>query len=750
MFEFLFKYPFAAYRKGELLFASGWPVWLLATLATLAAVGLFWHMHRGKSRLRGRALWVVWALQCLTGVLVLVLLWQPALAIQSLKNRQNAVAVLLDTSRSMALGEDGLSRLAQAAAELANRVLPALEERFQVRLYSFATSPERMRSLQPEHLPGPGASSGIGESVLGVLRESTVVPLGAVLVASDGTDNTGRFGRETMAAIRKFHVPVHTIGVGRDRIVGDVELAELNVAAKAMPHSRVSAQLTILHDGQEERATRLTVRDGSSVLASQPLTLRRGELVRREWIEFGAGDSGVRDLTFTVEPLAGEEIVENNARSHILDVPRRRRRILYAEGEPRWQYKFMRRAVHKDASVQLVTLLRTSANKFYRQGVDTPDELEGGFPDRAEELFAFDALIVGSFEAAFFTPRQQAAIRDFVSRRGGTLMMLAGRNGLGAGGWQYSEIVDVLPAELPPGKDSFIREKVKVELTPQGRNSLVCRLDPDPQKNATLWQEMPPLADYQRLGALKPAAVPLLSLRDGRNSLPLLVRQHYGRGRAVIFATGGSWTWKMGLPSDDTRHHTFWRQLLRSLVVHTPGMVRITSDRSNYADESRVRLRAEVRTEDYEFANHAEVSAVVTAENGLPLPVELHPSPSEQGVYEAEFAAESLGVYRIEATAHLGGRRLGADTLHLLRQGGIAEFFHPHRNAGLLVRLAEQTGGRYWELDELDQLPAEIGFSEAGITTREVLDLWDMPALFLLVLLLRAGEWLLRKKGGVI
>ena len=151
------------------------------------------------------------------------------------------------------------------------------------------------------------------------------------------------------------------------------------MAARSLPHSRISAQLTLRHDGQSDRVTRITVRDGSSVLASRPVTLRAGEPVRREWIDFGAGEAGVRDLAFAAEPLAGEEVSGNNSRRRVLDVPRRSRRILYAEGEPRWQYKFMRRAVHKDASVQLVTLLRTSTNKFYRQGVDTPDELENGF-----------------------------------------------------------------------------------------------------------------------------------------------------------------------------------------------------------------------------------------------------------------------------------------------------------------------------------------------------------------------------------
>ncbi len=751
MFEFFFKYPLAAYRKGDWVFASGWPLWLLVLLAALAAGGLAWHAQRSRSHLGQRARAVVWALQALAAALALALLWQPALAVQSLKNRQNAVAVLVDASRSMALGENGVSRLDRVRGALAESVVPALAERFSVRLYSFASAPERLASLRTEDLPSPGSTSAVGESVLQVLRESTALPLGALLVASDGTDNSGRLGRDLLAEIRKYKVPVHTIGIGRERIAGDLELADVTVAAKSMPRSRVSAQLTIRHDGEADRTTRITVRDGTGVLASKPLTLGSGQPVLREWIDFGAGESGVRNLTFAVEPLPGEEIVENNARRRVLDVPRRRRRILYAEGEPRWQYKFMRRAVHKDASVQLVTLLRTSTNKFYRQGVDTPQELEDGFPPESEELFAYDALIVGSFEAAFFTPKQQAAMRDFVSLRGGTLLMLAGPNGLGAGGWQHSELVDVLPVALGPGEDSFVREKAEVELTAQGRESLICRLDPDPARSAEFWAELPPIADYQRLGPLKPGAVALLNVRGGgRDPQPLLVRQNYGRGRAAIFATGGSWTWRMGLPSDDLRHHTFWRQLLRSLVSDTPGPVRLSSDRSNYADEHRVQLRAEVRDRAYELASGAEVSVVVTPESGDPRTVQLAPSPTERGIFEAEVAAEAEGVYRLEATAHLDEVRLGADTLHLRRESGVAEFFHPERTGSVLAQLAEQTGGRYWEVDELGSLPTEIGFSQAGIATREVLDLWDTPALFLLFIALRAAEWLVRKREGVI
>ena len=750
MLELLFKLPPAAFRKGDLVFATGWPGWLLAVAAAVAAALLMLHARRAPSRLGEAQLWTVWALQSAMAALVLGLLWQPALAVQTLKSRQNAVAVLLDSSRSMGLVEEGQARIARATQALREHVLPQLQERFRVRLYSFAARPDRLAGLEPESLPGPGRSSAIGESVLTVLRESTAFPLGALLVVSDGSDNSGRFSRQLAAQIRQHNVPVHTVGVGRERIPGDIELSDIAVPSRALPRSRVSAQLTVRHALDAEASTRVTVRDGTGVLASQPLTLRPGEPMTRVWVDFGAGESGVRDLAFSVEPLPGEDIRGNNRRRHVLDVPRRRRRVLYVEGEPRWQYKFMRRAVQKDASVQLVTLLRTSTNKFYRQGVDTPEELEDGFPAEEEALFKYDALIIGSFEAAFFTPKQQVAIREFVSRRGGTLLMLGGRRGLGAGGWQNSDIVDALPTRLEPGEGSFLREKVRVEVAAQGRDSLITRLSADPQQNRELWEGLPELADFQRVGQLKPAATTLLSVTYGAESLPLLVRQNYGRGRAMILATGGTWRWRMGLPADDDRHDTFWRQLLRSLVVDSAGPVRLSSDRSNYADESRVTLRAEVRDPSYRHANNARVSATLTPEEGPSKTLPLSPSASEAGVYEAEVEAPSTGVYQVETVAHLGEERLGADTLHVRREGGVAEDFHPERNGTLLARLAEQTGGSYWDLDDLERLPAEIGFSEAGITTRETLDLWDMPAVFLLLLVLRSLEWLLRKRWGIV
>ena len=57
-----------------------------------------------------------------------------------------------------------------------------------------------------------------------------------------------------------------------------------------------------------------------------------------------------------------------------------REKILYLEGEPRFEVKFMRRAVEEDDNLQLVVLQRTAESKFLRLSVTDSLELQFGFP----------------------------------------------------------------------------------------------------------------------------------------------------------------------------------------------------------------------------------------------------------------------------------------------------------------------------------------------------------------------------------
>jgi uncharacterized membrane protein len=432
-----------------------------------------------------------------------------------------------------------------------------------------------------------------------------------------------------------------------------------------------------------------------------------------------------------------------------MEVPRERRSVLYIEGEPRWEYKFIRRAADEQSAVRVASLLKTTPNKFYRQGVESEDELNDGFPVDEETLFAYDALVIGSYEAAALTAAQHNMIRDFVSRRGGSLLMLGGRRGLADGGWGATSVAEVLPAELPAvDAPTFARVPAKARLTREGRASALTRLAADEAANATQWSELPELADFQRLDGLKPGAVALLEAEIEGRVEPLLVQQRYGLGNAYILASGGTWRWQMQLPHEDQRHETFWRQLLQAVASTAPRSVTLTADRVFYGDESTVELRAEIRNRKFEPADDATVALEVSRGFGPPTTLEMTPVAGQRGVYAATYEATSAGVYRFAANAELAGESLGTGRFAVRREDGVSEHFRIQQNRPLLERLAAATGGRYFAVNDVARLPEAVRFSEAGIVERQVLDLWNMPILFLLLLGLKAGEWLLRLVWG--
>jgi uncharacterized membrane protein len=448
--------------------------------------------------------------------------------------------------------------------------------------------------------------------------------------------------------------------------------------------------------------------------------------------------------------LPGETNVINNSRMHPMEVPEQRRHILYIEGEPRWEYKFIRRAIDENPAVRVASLLKTTPNKFYRQGIEAPDELVNGFPTEELELFRYDALMIGSFEAAALTPAQHDMIREFVSRRGGSLLMLGGRRGLTDGGWGPTSVAETLPVRLPElDGPSFVREPARAKLTAVGRTSALTRLAADDEKNDAEWNSLPELADFQTLGALKPGAETLLEAEFAGRTEPLLVEQRYGLGHVYVLATGGTWRWQMQLPHEDQRHETFWRQFLQAAATTAPQPVTITSQRVFYGDESAVTLRAEVRDKSYQPATDATVSLEVSDGLGPPTTLEMTPVAGERGIYEAAYDTTHTGVFRFEAVAkNAAAEDLGRARFAVRREDGVVEHYRVQQNRPLLERLAAATGGRYFSVADVGQLPEAVSFSEAGSVERQVLDLWNMPIVFLLLLLLKSGEWLLRLYWG--
>jgi uncharacterized membrane protein len=742
MLEFLLGASIWAFRSGELAFARGWPLWVLwaLLLAGLAAIAV--------TMLRRQLGWfratVLGTLQLAFLALALVLLWRPVLRVEQIREQQNTVAVLVDDSGSMNTADSAqpLVRRAQAVAALEEKALGEIDKLSELRLFAFSDHATPVESLK--ELQGGAGATHIGEALQTVTQLAASVPVAAVVLVSDGADTADSLDEAALARLAAAGIPVHTVGVGPEQPLNDLELAQLQVPAEAMAGATVRANVSIRH--QNQKGGRLRLYDAGKLIASQEVQFTDPAGLATVAMEFPAGEAGVRELRATIDAAPGETRVANNERHAVLEVNGRRRAVLYIEGEPRWEYKFIRRAIEGDRAVRIASAVRATPNRYYRQGLTAGDQIENGFPATAEELFAYDAVILGSLEAAALSTEQNEWLKEFVDRRGGSLLLLAGRDGLGDGGWSRVAIAPLLPAKLPGGAErSFVERKSQARLTPYGRESVVGRLAPDPAANEKAWKELPPLTNYQELGTLRPGAVVLLEAVTGERVSPLLVTQRYGRGSTWLLATATTWHWQMQLPVEDQRHETFWKQLVYMLIAPAPPRLSLQPERPVYEDGTAVTLEAEVLDETYKPAVEPAITIAASAPSGAVVPARVEPSGRGDGRYTVAVDAREPGLYQVKLTATAGGKTLGEAVTHLRRVDGVLEQFGSWQHRPMLERIARETGGRYWTLDDLAGLPEAIRYSHAGMVESRTIDLWNAPLVFLLLALLKGGEWLLRR-----
>ncbi|MCC6928466.1 MAG: hypothetical protein IT359_05680 [Gemmatimonadaceae bacterium] len=757
--ELLFKYRPFAFAKGTLAFASAVPAWVIALAGALAAVLAVTTYLRHPGELTARTRGALAALRVVAIAGLTLALMRPVLVLSSSITQRNVVAVVVDDSRSMQVRDlDGDSR-ADAVRRLAgapdSALLRALADRYQLRVFRLGGGG---RMADASGIAFDGTRTRLASSLLRIEDDLSGVPTAGIVLLSDGADNTaatpGEAGvSEQLLSLRARRIPVYAVGVGRERFERDIEVARVDAPRAVLRDASLFVQVVLVQRGYGGERIPVVVEDSGRIVGTATALLPRdGEAVSVR-IRVPATEVGARLLRVKVPAQAGEMIAENNERSTMVIVRDRREKILYVEGEPRFELKFLRRAVEADGNIQLVTLLRSARDKYLRLGVDDSLELAAGFPRTREALFAYRAVVLGSVEASFFTADQLRMLGDFVSERGGGLLVLGGRDALGEGGYGGTAVSDALPLELQ-GVLGDVPVVVTLQATPTvaaaGHPAL--QLADNDSSSKARWATMPALTSVNRLGRAKPGATILLSgtASDGVTSRPLLAVQRYGRGKAIVFAAQDSWLWQMDaqVAVDDQTHETFWRQMLRWLVSDVPDRVEgVVAEESGPGEG--VALRAEVSDSAYRKANGATVVGTVTTPSGVSQDVALEWAVERDGEYRTTYVPEGNGVHAVRLRAVVGGDTIPGEATYVRVAVPMQEYFGAEMRPTMLRQIAEETGGRFYRASEAGDVAKDLVYSASGATVVEKKDLWDMPALLGLVLLALGGEWALRRRRGV-
>ena len=740
------------YARGEIVLSGSWWLYLFALLGMGLAIVMFYGRVTTTSTAIDRA--VLSATRTAVLAVLLLALFQPVLVVSNPASRTGVVGILLDDSLSMRVpdheGEPRANFTRMVFQPEEGAVTQALSRRFELRFFRFA---ERAEPLAVgDSMDFSGRRTDLAKALESVREELSRLPAAALVVVSDGAITEATPLDEVLSDFQSAGIPITVVSVGQTSFLRDVEITRVSMPRRTLKGTSIVADVVLTHTGYDNERVKLLVEDDGQLVAVEEFDLIPNQPTQTVRMRFTVREGGSRQLRFHVSPFADELLGENNVRHSVLSVEDRRERILYFEGEPRFELKFIRRAVAKDDNLQVVSLLRTAENKFYRLGIDESHELAGGFPERPEELFGYRGVILGSIEASYFSGDQLQLIADFVSRRGGGLLVLGGSRALARGGYATTPVAELLPVILEAKRMSAFRADVLVQPTPAGRSHALARLAPEGTVGLP-WERLPPLTVLHPLYRARPGASTLLEGRAPGLPAPItiLAEQRFGRGRTLVLNVQNSWQWQMhrDMPLEDQTHETLWRQLLRWLVQSVPERITINVGSGHVSPNETVEISAEVLDASFTPLNNTKVQLVLTTPIGDRLSLPMAWDPSQDGVYRARFSPEHTGVYEATVEGRFDDGTL-TSTVPVPVGAVTPDHYGAQMREVVLRRVAEHTGGRFYTSADVSSLADEIPTNESGPAVVERLPLWDVPAGFLLLLTMIGFEWVYRRSRGLV
>lgn len=770
---------------------------LLLIAAAIVVFTVWLYRRSGNLSVRGRVL--LGAVRAMVLLLLVVMILEPVFAVEfSVKDRRT-VLVLVDKSQSMAIadtrrtdrelasaaivigeidappaGDDVLPKLTQtvrnrvrqvpreqiAAAVLTNRqlgLLDGLAEENDVRLFAFgeelfALDSDRAESLKAiTNLPSGDEATELGASFIDAVDRYAGRSLAGVVLLTDGASNLGIDPVEAAREMADRGVRLYPVGVGLPD-PPDVAVRKTIVQDVVFPEDKVPVRVQISSTGFAQRTTDIVVKLDDREVQRKRIMLTGTTQIEQIEIEPTRADAGSRELTVTVEPLTGEVGRENNTHAQRLRVMDEKIKVLYVEGKPRWEYRYLRAVLQRDHRLD-VTFLMTEGDADLAK---FSDEHISRFPVEAGEAFAFDLVILGDVPAYYFTPEQLERIEQLVRQRAGSLLMLAGRRHA-PGSYRGSAIEAVLPVKLPEADGpptERLAESVVPLLTAAGVSSAPVTLEDDERDNARAWTLVRPMYDVPRLAGAKPGASVWLQLSDAAERAepyPLVAWQRYGTGKCLFVGTDA--LWRLRFKRGDTYHARFWGQTIQFLALSRllsgSKRINIETDRRQYRTGQRITVYANVLDDVWEPVEGAGYTVTVETEPGVgdSRTVQLEPAPDVPGLYQGFTTAETEGHFYVRAPQ---ADRDYATTAEFDVQTVSLEQREMAMQQQVLDELASLTGGEHYQPHEVAAL-VDLLASEPKLRTERVdVDQWDRPSLFLLLVSLCGLEWYLRRRVNLV
>ncbi|MCB1130129.1 MAG: hypothetical protein KDN05_03305 [Verrucomicrobiae bacterium] len=771
--------------------APGWPLWAVA-LVVAAVVELVLGLGRYElgAVSPSRARWVAGLRLAALAVLVWILI-EPTWVRTVTRERDREVVIVYDDSASMELLDDGKS---ESRIAIGGRLLgdAGLEKTLGETLRVRAVRAARSVRGEDEVDTGWNQATDLAAALGTVLDQVPPDELAGAVLVSDGRHN--RPGRVEEVA-RRFGIldaPVAVLAVGSEEPPRDAAVLAVRAPEAIHLGDRMQVVAELKFDGYQGKTARVRLMREAKVLDEREVRIPQAN--HREELRFTqvpeAG--GVGDYRVEIAALEGERFDDNNGWDFETSITDARTNVLLVDGHPRWEFRYLRNLFYgRDKSVHLQWVLthpdsidgepqarvEASATRPFGEAQATV------LPRSEDEWRKFDVIILGDIDPASLDEATWKILSDCVTERAALLVMIAGPEFMPhAIGSEAGRAL--VPVELEwSGRNYFSQsgEGFRVGLTSEGARHPVTQQADGEASNASVWSSFPEMrwrhpvrglkegaevllaaADEERDVLLSPGAVvarleDLTARRAREAERALLVTRQAGKGKVAMLLTDRTWRLRVG--SGDVYHHRFWGNLVRwgaGPTLRAGGeRVRLGTDQLTYTPDDEVRLTARLRDGEMNPVVSDDLQAEVLRDGAVVATVGLTAVENSNGLHEGRAGPfAEAGRYEVRIVGGSARALMREESVDGVGAGfrvvgsrGPVELAETTLNLPLLQTVADLSGGKVFR-DGGGIADLFLGGREKKEEVRET-SLWDHWVVLTLFAALLAGEWVVRRGGGL-
>jgi len=699
---------------------------------------------------------VLLGLHLLAFLCLALLIFNPALRVESYLEQKRKIAVLIDNSWSMNLPADkeGVSRIDSVKKYLRDNqeFISRIEDKFEVEYFTFDTG------LEPASVDTILGLSPSGKHtdflhVLKSLNEMTEKEnIDSLILFSDGAGNR-EFDAES------YEDPgfsINTVTPLTEDKVTDIWIDAINSSEVTFLRYPYEIEIVVKSEGIEGINIPVTLYEEDRLVSIKEVFIEPDTKKGKVSFEVTPTSLGRKLYTASVPEISNELVHENNKKTFYTDVVINKIRVLHVAGSPSWDVKYFRKALKRNPNLDLVSffILRDPTDLAFAS-----DNELSLIPFPVNEIFGselrtFDIVIFQNFN---FQPYgifgfHLRNIRDYIMNDGGAFLMIGGNNSFESGNYGRTPISEILPVELDylprtlsePQRD----QRFRAVLTNAAKTHPIMSILPDIEKNENKWNELPELDGFNSVEGITPGATALLTTNEGE---PIFAIGKVESGKVATFLSDSSWKWSFLLGSEgdvSPLYDKFWNRLFL-WFINDPALqnINISTNKPIYNPGDTAKIDIRISTSgQYQSGSEATLTGPKGKRTNVPF------ERKSDNKYEGRFVPSEEGIYKLTADSlapSVAETDWDMAEIAFAVAPPASELRGPTENSNLLRALSEKTGGRFITTQQSPLGLKLEGTKKKTITGYETVLLWDNPLFFAVILGLFSAEWLLRRRWGL-